>query len=144
MNKLLIFFAILFSYSSTAQVRKLQVEPNHSTVGFKIPIAGFSVVTGKFTDYKREIDWVDDDIESKQTIVSDSKGSKQDREVATSRRIERLLELDGTIGVVNIHAEGPGNRGPRREMVTSGVQFHTLRVLGCSHYKQPRMKYFSP
>ena len=44
-----------------SQVRHLQVEPNHSTVGFAIPIAGFSEVTGKFTDYQILLDWNDED-----------------------------------------------------------------------------------
>lgn len=42
-----------------AQERKLQVEPNHSTVGFSISIAGFSEVTGKFTDFQILVDWDD-------------------------------------------------------------------------------------
>ncbi len=53
-------FCMLYSIISFAQIRQLEVEPNHSTVGFQIPIAGFSVVTGKFTDYKIYMDWNDD------------------------------------------------------------------------------------
>ena len=45
-----------------AQLKKLEVEPNHSTVGFSISIAGFSVVTGKFTDYEIDLDWNEQDI----------------------------------------------------------------------------------
>ena len=37
-----------------AQNRELEVEPNHSTLGFRISIAGFTEVTGKFTDYNIE------------------------------------------------------------------------------------------
>ena len=40
-----------------AQIRELQVEPNHSTVGFRISIAGFSEVTGKFGDFKIDLNW---------------------------------------------------------------------------------------
>jgi polyisoprenoid-binding protein YceI len=41
---------------------KLEVEPNHSTVGFGVEIAGFTRVTGKFKDFKIELDYVDGDI----------------------------------------------------------------------------------
>jgi len=40
----------------------LKVEPNHSTVGFSVPIAGFTKVTGKFTDYEILVDWNDTDV----------------------------------------------------------------------------------
>lgn len=62
MKCLPLFVAILMAISTNAQVRKLQVEPNHSTVGFRISIAGFSEVTGKFSDFKINMDWNDEDV----------------------------------------------------------------------------------
>ena len=62
MKRLLFFFAFLVAISTQAQVRKLKVEPNHSTVGFRISISGFTEVTGKFTDYEIKMDWHDENI----------------------------------------------------------------------------------
>lgn len=45
-----------------AQERYLKVEPNHSTIGFNINIAGFTQVTEKFTDYDILLDWNDTDV----------------------------------------------------------------------------------
>ena len=46
-----------------AQSIDLEVEPNHSTVGFSLSIAeGFTRVTGKFTDYNIDLTYVDQDI----------------------------------------------------------------------------------
>lgn len=64
MKNIIIFIAVLFSLSINAQQRNLKVESNHSTVGFSISIAGFTNVTGKFTDYEISLDWNDDDITS--------------------------------------------------------------------------------
>ena len=56
---------LLFStVVSNSQVRELQVEPNHSTIGFRISIAGFSAVTGKFTDFSIDLDWNESEITS--------------------------------------------------------------------------------
>ena len=52
----LLMFCI-FIPNVQSQVKQLEVEPNHSTIGFKIDIAGFSKVTGKFTDYSIDVDW---------------------------------------------------------------------------------------
>jgi polyisoprenoid-binding protein YceI len=38
------------------------VEPNHSTIGFAIPIAGITRVTGKFQDFGINIDYRENDI----------------------------------------------------------------------------------
>jgi polyisoprenoid-binding protein YceI len=59
MRKLVLIGAMMFSVCALAQHRKLQVEPNHSTVGFSISIAGFTEVTGKFSDYQIMVDWND-------------------------------------------------------------------------------------
>lgn len=62
MKYFLFLSALLFAISINAQVRKLKIEPNHSTVGFRISISGFTEVTGKFGDCKINMDWNDDDI----------------------------------------------------------------------------------
>jgi len=59
MKNIIIITVLILSFSVYAQDRKLQVESNHSTVGFKISIAGFTKVTGKFTDFKISLDWND-------------------------------------------------------------------------------------
>ena len=41
---------------------KLIVEPNHSTIGFAIPVAKITRVTGKFKDYEINIDYREEDI----------------------------------------------------------------------------------
>lgn len=46
----------------SAQTKFLTVEPNHSTIGFRIPISnGITLVTGKFTDFDLELSLVDGD-----------------------------------------------------------------------------------
>lgn len=50
-----------FSFLS-AQTKFLTVEPNHSTIGFRIPISnGITLVTGKFTDFDLALNLVDGD-----------------------------------------------------------------------------------
>lgn len=69
--KYLLLAVFMFSISTiSAQVRNLEVEPNHSTIGFRISIAGFTEVTGKFGDYKINIDWNDEDYAAS-TIASE-------------------------------------------------------------------------
>lgn len=44
------------------KTRWLTVEPNHSTIGFRVPISGgVTLVTGKFTDFDLELELVDED-----------------------------------------------------------------------------------
>ena len=46
-----------------AQTINLAIEPNHSTIGFVVPIAGgVTRVTGKFTDFMLDMDYVDNDL----------------------------------------------------------------------------------
>lgn len=46
-----------------AQTIKVEIEPNHSTIGFVVKIAkGVTRVTGKFTDFAMQMDYVDEDI----------------------------------------------------------------------------------
>ncbi|MEJ0033436.1 MAG: YceI family protein [Bacteroidota bacterium] len=57
--------AILFLLATTVfgQTQKLTVEPNHSTIGFSVTIAGgMTVVTGKFITYDLKLDLVDNDL----------------------------------------------------------------------------------
>ena len=56
-----LLFALFILVTTNAQTRRLQAETNHSTVGFAISIADFSIVTGKFTDYDIFMDWDDSD-----------------------------------------------------------------------------------
>ena len=62
MKSAFLIACLAFASSISAQVRKLVVEPNHSTIGFSISIAGFSVVTGKFMDFEIALDWNDQDV----------------------------------------------------------------------------------
>lgn len=62
MKKYLLCSVLFLSISSFAQNRHLKVESNHSTIGFNISIAGFSKVTGKFTDFEILLDWNDTDL----------------------------------------------------------------------------------
>lgn len=61
---LFLFFCLtnIFSLQAQNNTRQLTAEPNHSSIGFYVPIANLSRVTGKFTDYKLGIRWVDNNI----------------------------------------------------------------------------------
>lgn len=61
MKNLTFFACLLLATTLAAQPRPIQVEPNHSTVGFRISIAGFTAVTGKFTDFSIDLDWDETD-----------------------------------------------------------------------------------
>jgi len=62
MKRTLTLFFLSIGLFLQAQIRELTVEPNHSTVGFRISIAGFSEVTGKFGDFNIDLDWNEEDI----------------------------------------------------------------------------------
>ena len=64
MKNILTLAIIFFSVAAMAQTKKLMVEPNHSSIGFSISIAGFTKVTGKFTDYKVALDWNENHLDS--------------------------------------------------------------------------------
>ncbi|MEZ2414459.1 YceI family protein [Muriicola sp. E247] len=64
MKKLTTILLVFFSIYMGAQTKKLTVEPNHSTIGFNISIAGFTQVTGKFTDYELLLDWNESSMDS--------------------------------------------------------------------------------
>jgi polyisoprenoid-binding protein YceI len=54
---------ILFATFSDQETVKLNVESNHSTVGFMVRIAGgITKVRGKFLDFQLEMDYVDEDV----------------------------------------------------------------------------------
>lgn len=54
---------LLLSIPISAQTVKVAMEPNHSTIGFAVNIAGgVTRVTGKFMDFSLEMDYVDNDI----------------------------------------------------------------------------------
>ncbi|MGH7599474.1 MAG: YceI family protein [bacterium] len=56
-----LIFSIFFLAWASAQAQTadtVKVEPNHSTIGFVVPIAGgITKVTGKFTDFKVTLSW---------------------------------------------------------------------------------------
>lgn len=57
-------FLLLLAGSLLSQdkTRWLTVEPNHSTIGFRVPISGgVTLVTGKFTDFDLELELVNED-----------------------------------------------------------------------------------
>ena len=65
----------LFFLNADREVLKLNIEPNHSTIGFKVPIAGgITKVRGKFMDFELYMDYVDQDLtKSKARFVIQSK-----------------------------------------------------------------------
>lgn len=65
--KIIISFLLLFGIPDALnhidETIKLAVEPNHSTIQFAIPISGgLTRVTGKFTDFSIDMDYVDGDM----------------------------------------------------------------------------------
>ena len=59
MKYFILYIVLTLGYITQAQERRLQIEPNHSTIGFSVDIAGFSEVTGKFTDFEVYVNWND-------------------------------------------------------------------------------------
>lgn len=63
--KLSIACLLLLGFSGLAaqeDTRWLTVEPNHSTIGFRVPISGgITLVTGKFTDFDLELQFIEED-----------------------------------------------------------------------------------
>lgn len=64
MKKTLTLFFLSMGLLAQSQIRELTVEPNHSTIGFRISIAGFSEVTGKFGDFSIDLDWNEEELTS--------------------------------------------------------------------------------
>lgn len=68
MKRLFFNLILLLSLSSVhhrgfAQTVKVAMEPNHSTIGFVVNIAGgVTRVTGKFTEFSLDMDYVDRDL----------------------------------------------------------------------------------
>lgn len=67
MQKLILMAATVLTLSrasaQTPVIEKLTVEPNHSTIGFIVPIGGgMTQVTGKFLDYDLKFNYVDNDL----------------------------------------------------------------------------------
>lgn len=59
----LLFLIGLHSVQLNGQTVKVVMEPNHSTIGFVVKIAGgVTRVTGKFTDFSLEMDYIDKDM----------------------------------------------------------------------------------
>lgn len=63
-RRILLLALVLTSAFSllSAQTQHLTVEPNHSTIGFRIPISnGITLVTGKFMDFDLSLTLIDGD-----------------------------------------------------------------------------------
>lgn len=55
-------FLLTIALMGQEKSRWLTVEPNHSTIGFRVPISGgVTLVTGKFTDFDLELHLVNED-----------------------------------------------------------------------------------
>lgn len=65
MKYILVFVAFIGTFVigiGQTEIKHLTVEPNHSTIGFHIPISeGITLVSGKFTDFDLELTYVDND-----------------------------------------------------------------------------------
>ena len=61
MQKILftIFLCTAVMAIGNSQTKKLQAETNHSSVVFEIPVAGFTIVNGRFNDFEIAVDWHD-------------------------------------------------------------------------------------
>lgn len=55
--RILVFLILFYATITTAQTKKLQAETNHSSVVFEIPVAGFTLVNGRFNTFTIEMDW---------------------------------------------------------------------------------------
>jgi len=64
MKILFVLVLVLVAHLSLCQdsVEKLTAEPNHSTVGFAIAVAGFTRVTGKFMDFDLKLNYLNQDL----------------------------------------------------------------------------------
>ena len=65
MTKITTWLFTILTFAASAQtVEKLTVEPNHSTIGFSIPIAGgVTRVTGKFMTFDMKLNYVNQNME---------------------------------------------------------------------------------
>lgn len=72
---MLLFTSLVITSTVYSQTVKVEIEPNHSTIGFVVKIAkGVTRVTGKFMDFDMQMDYVDGDItKSSVTFVIQAK-----------------------------------------------------------------------
>lgn len=73
LKKFTLLFTVVFvvCFSLVYAFEKLNVDRNHSTMGFTVPIfGGLSKVTGKFTDFEVNADWNDADPSSSTVSVT--------------------------------------------------------------------------
>ncbi len=90
----MVYWALCSCLATVASAQNviLEVEPNHSTVGFSLDIAqGFSRVTGKFTDYTIDINYVDADLTKSSITVAIEVASIQ---TGIADRDKHLLSAD--------------------------------------------------
>ena len=66
-----LLFVLCSIHFVNAQTKYLTVEPNHSTVGFEVPIAGgVTAITGKFVDFDLELTLDDENWEEAMIIFT--------------------------------------------------------------------------
>lgn len=121
MKRTLLFFALLCVGSLIAQpsfaAQTLEVEPNHSTIGFSIPIAGgLTRVTGKFTDFEIFLTYDGDevlaDVGSWKLVAKIATSSIDTGIEARDRHLRQPdffdAEAHPEIRFTSEHIEGPG------------------------------------
>lgn len=69
-SALLIIPTLLVSNSINGQVQMRSIEPNHSTIGFSIPVSGITRVTGKFMSFELSMNLVDENHEKSGIIFT--------------------------------------------------------------------------
>ncbi len=77
MRNFISFFLLFLAGIAVGQdrTRWLTVEPNHSTIGFRVPISGgVTLVTGKFTEFDLALELIEEDwTQSKATFTIEAK-----------------------------------------------------------------------
>lgn len=93
LNSIILSFILLAgANASRAQTVKREMEPNHSTIGFVVNIAkGVTRVTGKFTDFALQMDYVDEDITKSSVTFAIQAGSI---DTGIDQRDEHLRSAD--------------------------------------------------
>lgn len=67
-NFLVLILVLSISNSVCGQPQQRSIEPNHSTIGFSIPVSGITRVTGKFMSFELTMNLVDEDY-TKSSVV---------------------------------------------------------------------------
>lgn len=75
MKNLLIIILIFSPLVTLGQTKKLQAETNHSSVVFEVPVAGFTLVNGRFNTFNINMDWNNEEVDSTWIKASIETGS---------------------------------------------------------------------